>query len=101
MGLAGYYKQLSHGLLPYVTANLTDLTRKKQPNTVKYLDNDFKTQLTEEPVLKCPDENKPFIVQTDASECCIGAMLSQLDKKGVERPKPKEGMLCICGKGML
>ena len=52
-----------------LTANLTDLTRKERPNQIEWtknLDDDFNT-LKEEPVLKCPRDNEPFIVQTDAS----------------------------------
>lgn len=33
--------------------------------------------LTSEPVLRNPDFNLPFIVQTDASETRLGAVLSQ------------------------
>ena len=46
----------------------------------------LKLSLAEKPILKCPDENKPFIVQTDASERGVGAVFSQIDEEGVERP---------------
>ena len=91
LGLAGYYRRFIPQFAT-LTANLTDLTRKEQPNKVEWtpaLASDFqtlKTQLAQEPVLKCPDEDQQFIVQTDASERGIGAVLSQLDDKGEERP---------------
>ena len=36
--------------------------------------------------MKAPEVDKPFIVQTDACDLGIGAVLSQLDEDGEERP---------------
>ena len=33
-----------------------------------------------------PDYSKPFLLQTDASEVSIGAVLSQLDEQKQDRP---------------
>ncbi len=41
-----------------------------------------KSALTSDTLLKCPDENAPFVLQTDASGRGIGAVLNQMDEKG-------------------
>ena len=46
----------------------------------------LKSALTTELVLKAPDISRPFIVQTDASDKGIGAVLSQTGEDGQEHP---------------
>ena len=43
-------------------------------------------ELEEKALLKCPDKNRPFILYTDYSSIGLGAVLSQEDDKGIERP---------------
>ncbi|KAL1276203.1 hypothetical protein QQF64_035826 [Cirrhinus molitorella] len=68
-----------------------DLTRKGQPEKVVWttaLDEAFqrvKGALTSEPVLRAPDLNCPFLLQTDASDTGLGAVLSQV-QGGEEHP---------------
>ena len=91
LGLTGYYRKFipnySTTALP-----LTDLTKKDAPTRVEWTDacetafNELKQRLTNSPVLKSPDLSLSFIVQTDASDRGIGAVLSQIFPGGSEHP---------------
>ncbi|XP_061119601.1 uncharacterized protein LOC133142388 [Conger conger] len=90
LGLVGYYRQF----IPEFAARaapLHDLTKKEQPNRVQWNPlataafQDLRAALGEEPVLISPDFQKPFVLQTDASEVGLGAVLSQI-QDGVEHP---------------
>ena len=90
LGLIGYYRRF----IPNFSAKaspLTDLTKKGCPNVLVWETNhqeafdQLKSALISEPILKLPDENKQFIVQTDASDSAIGAVLLQ-DHDGVLFP---------------
>ena len=62
---------------------MTDITRKGQPNHVKWGDaqekafRTLKQLLLKEPILKLPTCAESFILQTDASEFGLGAILLQ------------------------
>lgn len=64
-------------------AVLTDLTRKNCPNQIRWMEEtkkafqDIKNALCQGPVLRCPDFDRPFILQTDASDVGVGAVLLQ------------------------
>ncbi|CAM5073805.1 unnamed protein product [Eretmochelys imbricata] len=82
LGLAGYYRQfVLH--CSEITAPLTDLTKKKQPNAVQWTEecqkafNQLQATFMSDPVLRVPDFDKPFLVTTDASEQGVGAVLMQ------------------------
>ena len=78
LGLTGYYRKL---IPKYATlaAPLTELTRKQQPNCLAWnaecaeAFEALKRHLCTSPVLKCPDFERPFVLQTDASNWGVGA----------------------------
>ena len=82
MGLAGYYRDFIPNFAA-LAAPLSDLTRKGQPNKVKWGEpqekayQSIKALLTKEPVLRLPDPGKTYFLQTDASNSGIGAVLMQ------------------------
>nr|KAG5686665.1 hypothetical protein BaRGS_031375 [Batillaria attramentaria] len=82
MGLANYYREYIPNFAA-VTAPLTDLLKKGQPNAVEWgeaQERAFQTvrsTLTEKPVLRLPDPKKTFVLRTDASNDGVGAILMQ------------------------
>ena len=91
LGLTGYYRRfIAH--YADVAAVLTDLTRKDGPKQVIWTRScqkafdELKRALCSTTVLKSPDFSRQFILQTDASNRGVGAVLSQRDAEGVDRP---------------
>ena len=82
LGLTGYYRKFIPNYAT-IALPLTDLTKKSLPNAVVWTAacgtafGELKRRLTCAPVLKSPDFSKQFILQTDASERGIAAVLSQ------------------------
>ena len=70
---------------------LTDLLKKGEPNQIKWdaeSNESFqtlKTALTQKPILKLPNFEKQFVLQTDASDSGVGAVLLQ-EHDGVNMP---------------
>ena len=81
LGLTGYYRKFIPDYAK-VALPLTDLTKKNTPNWVKWsaeADQAFhklKLSLCSSPVLASPDFSHPFVLQTDASDRGVGAVLS-------------------------
>lgn len=80
LGMAGWYRRFIKNF-SHIARPLSRLTSKKV--TFVWSDeanesfNLLKTALVSAPILKCPDFNKPFSIQTDASSYAIGAVLTQ------------------------
>ena len=91
LGLTGYYRKFIPQYAS-VSAPLSDLVRKNRPNKVVWSPEceeaflSLKQLLCTDPVLRSQDFTKEFIVQTDASERGVGAVLSQLDDEGLDHP---------------
>ena len=91
LGLTGYYRRFMPNFAS-VAAPLTDLTKKSAPNSVIWNDEcedafkALKDMLCSDPVLNSPDFKKRFIVQTDASDRGVGAVLTQVGGDGHNHP---------------
>ena len=74
-----------------IIAPITELTKGRAPNVVKWGDKEehafkeIKRVLSNEPILKLPDLNREFILQTDASNLSLGGCLLQ-EHDGVKHP---------------
>ena len=82
LGLVGYYRNYIPNFAAIATP-LTDLTKKGQPTTLEWKTPHeeafgiLKQEICKAPILRLPDLQKPFILQTDASENGTGAVLLQ------------------------
>ena len=91
LGLAGYYRKFIPNYAS-TAAPLTDLTRKNSPAQVHWTTEcslafgKLKTALSTAPVLQALDMQKEFVLQTDASDRGVGAVLSQIDEHDAEHP---------------
>ncbi|XP_053389481.1 uncharacterized protein LOC128552467 [Mercenaria mercenaria] len=87
LGLTGYYRKFIASYSE-VAAPLTDLIKKRKPNTVVWEEqhakafHTLKTLLTQAPILRLPDFSRPFILQCDASDTGVGAALLQRYEDG-------------------
>jgi phospholipid-translocating ATPase len=82
LGITGYYRRFIPNYSS-LAAPLNDLTRKSAPNQMvcdagcAQAFGKLKKLLCQDPILHNPDFDKLFILQTDASERGVGAVLSQ------------------------
>ena len=89
LGFCGYYRRFVKGYSD-IAAPLVLLTRKsekwrwKKPQVTAF--NDLKDALSSAPVLIPPDYQQPWIIDCDASNTAIGAVLSQEGEDGLEHP---------------
>ncbi len=91
LGMTGYYRKFIPDYST-VACSLTDLTRGKALSQVKWTADcetafqHLKKCLCSKPILRSPDFSHEFILQTDASDRGVGAVLSQKDDEGNEHP---------------
>ena len=88
LGLAGYYRKFIPNFAT-VALPLTMLTKKSIPFSWGQAQIEafatLKQALCSAPVLAYPQLDRPFKLQTDASDYGIGAVLAQVDSQGQER----------------
>ncbi|GFW48288.1 retrovirus-related Pol polyprotein from transposon 297 [Trichonephila clavipes] len=92
LGIAGYYQKYIN-LFSVIAAPLTDAlkgrAKKGEITWTTECENAFrelKGKLIDKPVLYAPNFEREFIVQTDASNAGMGAVLTQLNEQGEEHP---------------
>jgi hypothetical protein len=93
LGLTNYYRNHVKAFSE-IAFPLTELLKKKVPNNIAPLWNETHEQafqtlreaLISKPVLRAPDHQRPFILQTDASQSqmAVAAALCQRDDQGTE-----------------
>ncbi|XP_065939358.1 uncharacterized protein [Magallana gigas] len=82
LGLVGFYRKFVPKFAQ-IASPLTDLTKKGLPTKLKWEDahnlafQTLKASLTKCPILKLPNIKETFILQTDASDRGLGAVLLQ------------------------
>ncbi|GFX95084.1 retrovirus-related Pol polyprotein from transposon 297 [Trichonephila clavipes] len=92
LGIAGYYQKYIN-LFSVIAAPLTDaLKGRAKKGEIKWTTEcenvfrELKGKLIDKPVLYAPNFEREFIVQTDASNAGMGAVLTQLTEQGEEHP---------------
>ena len=89
LGFANYYRRMIQGFAQTASA-LTNLTKKDVAWQWTAKEDDafqgIKQKILEEPVLKIADPERPFEVETDASDYALGAQLGQRDDQGILHP---------------
>ncbi|XP_076436546.1 uncharacterized protein LOC143276045 [Babylonia areolata] len=83
LGLVGYYRKFIPRFAD-IALPLTNLMKGGEPRKVRWTDkcqeafDALKDKLCSAPVCRLPVANKPFVLQTDASETGVGAILLQV-----------------------
>lgn len=90
LGQVGYYRKFLPSFSAIATP-LTDATKKEFPDKVDWTEDcecSFTTlkQVLCTQVLRAPDYEQKFLLQTDATNRGIGAVLAQKSTTGVEHP---------------
>ena len=89
LGFANFYRRFIRNYSK-ITTPLTALTRKQHKfdwsPSADAAFTTLKTAFTSAPILLHPQLDQPFIVETDASDFALGAVLSQRDNDGILHP---------------
>jgi len=91
LGMTGFFRQYLKNYADVVFP-LTELTKKRFSNTIKFNDEQrrafetVKQMLCDYTKLYAPDYSKPFIIRTDSSDYAVGCSLSQVDGDNIESP---------------
>ena len=89
IGLTGYYRKFIRNYSA-IAAPLTELTKKQAPwqwtEKEQSAFNQLLKAFEDDVVLHHPNYEKQFFIDTDASDLGIGAVLTQFDNEGRERP---------------
>ena len=87
LGLCGYYRRFIKDFSKIAAPMYNLIKKETEWNWDASCEESFKIlkeKLVSYPILRQPDLDKPFILQTDACGIAIGAILSQKDDKGDE-----------------
>ena len=88
LGLSGYYRRFIEDYA-YLAKPLNEITKPTKKfiwtEETQMAFDELKKRVTEEPILRLPNLELPFILQTDASGIAIGGVLSQ-NFNGEEHP---------------
>jgi len=82
LGSVGYYRKFIDQFAA-IAKPLTDLTKKREPLLLRWNEEAgkgyelLKRKISEQPILRLPQFDRPFILCTDASQDGIGAVLMQ------------------------
>ena len=88
LGFANFYRRFINNFSAIVRP-LSNLTRKETPFRWSKKQEAFTTLkkvFTSAPILVHADPSKPFILETDASDIAIGAILSQYNAEVILHP---------------
>ena len=91
LGLVGFYRRFIPNFAA-IASPLTDATRKGAPNHLEWGEmhersfSELKKHVVNPPILKLPNFDETFILQTDASDVGIGALIAQEDDNGTKHP---------------
>ena len=82
LGLTGFYRKFVPNFSA-IAVPLSDLTKKGQPNNIRWEESQekafttLKEALVKKPILRLPDLERQFVIRTDASDVGLGAVLLQ------------------------